>query len=236
MTHHIYVPGPWSGRQGKSHTPARRVVAPTGAFIRGRFPSIKARRMISYEQLLERDMLYLCEFAPQVVDIKEQPFRLQYAMFNKVRRYTPDFALTMADGSILVIEVKPTDSLTKPDVWEKLLHIKDAMQRQGQQFIVVSSETIRARHRLDNLKQLHRYLRQPLSIELLQLLRRLKTQFDCQRPTPLSQLKAVAGSSEPVLRLLAHGQMSCDLDRLITADTLITLTKQEANYVFVDSL
>ncbi|WP_089085074.1 TnsA endonuclease N-terminal domain-containing protein [Aquitalea magnusonii] len=236
MTQHTYDPGPWSGRLKKTHHPARQVVAPTGVCIRARFPSVKARRMVSCEQLLERDMLYLCEFASQVIDIREQPFKLQYAMGNKVRRYTPDFALTMADGSILIIEVKPADSLAKPDVREKLLHVKDAMQRQGRQFIVVSSATIRAPHRLDNLKQLHRYLRQPLSIELLQLLRQLKTQFGCQQPIPLHQLKAAAGSSEPVLRLLAHGQVSCGLDRLITADALITLTKQEINYVFVDSL
>lgn len=192
--------------------------------------------MVSYEQLLERDLLYLCDFARQVVDIREQPFKFRYAMGNKIRRYTPDFALIMADGSILVIEVKPARSLAKPSVREKLQHIKAAMQRQGHQFIVVSSETIRAPHRLDNLKRLHRYLRQPLPVELLQTLRQLKSQFDCQQPIPMSALETATGSSKSVLRLLAHGQVSCDLDQLITADTLITLTKQEASYVFVDSL
>lgn len=236
MTQHTIFISPWLKRQSTTHVPARQVVAPTGIFIRGRFPSVKARRMVSYEQLLERDMLYLCEFASQVVDIREQPFKLQYAMGNKARRYTPDFALTMVDGSILVIEVKPADTLSKPEVREKFLYIKDAMQRQGHQFIVVSSKTIRALHRLDNLKQLHRYLRRPLSIELLRTLRQLKAEFGCQHQIPLSKLKEAVGSSEPVLRLLAHGQVSCDLNQLITADSLTTLTKQEADYVFVDSL
>lgn len=236
MTQHIYVPGPWSGRQGKTHVPVRQVVAPTGTFVRGDFPSVKAQRMVSYEELLERDFLYLCDVAPQVVDILEQPFKLQYAMGNKLRRYTPDFALTMVDSSILVVEVKPADVLAKPEVREKLLYVRDAMQRQGHQFIVVSSKTIRAPHRLDNLKKLFRPLRQPLSIELLRLLRQLNAQFGCQQPISLSQLEATIGTSEPVLRLLAHGLVSCDLDQLITQDTLITLTTQEAGYVFVDSL
>ncbi|MDH0341630.1 TnsA endonuclease N-terminal domain-containing protein [Chromobacterium haemolyticum] len=236
MTQHIYYTGPWLSRQSMVHVPARLVVAPTGVIIRGLFPSVKARRMVSYEQLLERDLLYLCDFAPQVVDIREQPFKFQYAMGNKIRRYTPDFALIMADGSILVIEVKPARSMTKPGVREKFQHIKAAMQRQGHQFILVSSESIRAPHRLDNLKRLHRFLRQPMPFELLQTLRQLKSQFGCQRPIPMGQLEAVIGSSEPVLRLLAHGQVSCDLDQPITARSLITLTKQEASYVFVNSL
>lgn len=236
MTQHIYYTGPWRSMRSTVHVPARLIVAPTGVIIRGLFPSVKAERMVSYEQLLERDLLYLCDFARQVVDIREQPFKFQYAMGNKIRRYTPDFALIMEDGSILVIEVKPARSLAKLSVREKFQHIKAAMKRQGHQFIVVSSESIRAPHRLDNLKRLHRFLLQPMPSEPLQKLRQLKSQFGCQRPIPMSQLEAVIGASEPILRLLAHGHVSCDLDQLLTPETLITLTKQEANHVFVDSL
>jgi hypothetical protein len=234
MTHHLYATSPWLARL--SHTPARAIVTPTGINIRGSFPSAIAKRMVGFEQLLERDALYLFEFARQVADIREQPFKLRYAMGIRTRRYTPDYALHLADGTFLIVEVKPARSLAKPEVHEKLMYIRDAMQRQGHQFIVLSSETIRAPHRLDNLKQLHRYLRQPLSIEVLRMQRLLKSHFGCQCPVPLRQLKAVLGTSEPVLHLLAHGQVSCDLDQLITNDTLITLVKLEADYVFVDSL
>lgn len=89
MTQHIYYTGPWLSRRNTTHVPARLVVAPTGVIIRGLFPSVKAERMVSYEQLLERDLLYLCDFARQVVDIREQPFKFRYAMGNKIRRYTP---------------------------------------------------------------------------------------------------------------------------------------------------
>ncbi|QOD82933.1 TnsA endonuclease N-terminal domain-containing protein [Chromobacterium haemolyticum] len=219
-----------------SHTPVREVVAPTGTIIRGLFPSTKAKRMVSFEQLLERDALYLFEFARQVADIQEQPFKLKYKMGNKVRRYTPDYALILVDGSILIVEVKPARSLAKPEVHEKLLHVREAMYRQGHQYLVLSSDTIRSPHRLDNLKKLHRYLRQPLSGVDLMVHRQLKSLLSLECAVPLCQLEALRGSSEPVMRLLAHGLLSCDLDHLITPDTRITLTKQEADYVFVDSL
>lgn len=236
MTHHPYATGPWSGRQGKTHTPARVVAAPTGTIIRGSFPSVKAQRMVAFEQLLERDTLYLCDFAPQVVDIKEQPFKFHYTMGNKVRRYTPDYALTMVDGSILVVEVKPARSLAKPDIHEKLLYIRDAMQRQGHQFIVLSSDTIRALHRLDNLKQLHRYLRQPLTVEDQRAKQLLSRRFGHSHLTSISQLAQELGCAAPIWRLLAHGKLNCDLNRPVTNETLITFDEQEADYVFVDSL
>ncbi len=192
--------------------------------------------MVGFEQLLERDTLYLCDFAPQVADIREQPFKLQYAMGNKVRHYTPDYALILKDGSILIVEVKPARSLAKPDIYEKLLYIRDAMQRQGHQFIVLSGDTIRAPHRLNNLKQLHRYLRPPFSAEDMLVKQQLSDRFGTSTQVAMRLLSQRLRSTAPILRLLAHGQVSCDLDQPITADTRITLTKQEADYVFVDSL
>ncbi|AXK38125.1 TnsA endonuclease N-terminal domain-containing protein [Crenobacter cavernae] len=236
MTRHSYATGPWSGGQRNVHVPARSIITPTGTIIRGRFPSVTARRMVGFEQLLERDALYLCDFAPQVVDIREQPFKLQYTMGNKVRRYTPDYALILKDDSSLIIEVKPARSLAKSEIREKLLYIRDAMRRQGHQFIVLSSDTVRAPHRLDNLKQLHRDLRQPLSTEDILVKQQLSDCFGASTQVAMGLLSQWLRSTVPVLRLLAHGQVSCDLNQLITDDTLITLAKQEADYVFVDSL
>lgn len=236
MTYLIHATGPWPSRQRETHSPARQIVAPTGTIIRGSFPSVTARRMVGFEQLLERDALYLFDFAPQVVDIKEQPFKLRYAMGNKVRRYTPDYALTIRDGSILIVEVKPARSLARPDVNEKLRHIRDAMQRQGHEFIVLSSDAIRAQHRLDNLKQLHRYLRQPFSLEDRLARQQLFSHFGRNGRATIGQLVQELGSLGAIMRLVSHGQVSCDLDRPVTTETVITLTEQEADYVFVDSI
>lgn len=236
MTNQIYATGPWSGRQREAHSPARQVVAPTGTIIRGLFPSVKAKRMIPFEQLLERDTLFICEFAPQVIDIREQPFRLQYAMGNKIRRYTPDYAFILIDGSTLVVEVKPARSLAKTDVRKKLLYIREAMYRQGHQFIVLSSETIRTPYRLENLKRLHRFLRQPLPREVREIYQLLMSFHGNHSPVTLGELEVQLGKTDSILRLLAHGELSCDFDQPITKDSMILLKKQETNYVFVDAL
>ncbi|NWK76910.1 TnsA endonuclease N-terminal domain-containing protein [Aquitalea sp. LB_tupeE] len=236
MTYLAHATGPWSGWQRETHSPARQIVAPTGTIIRGNFPSVTARRMVGFEQLLERDALYLFDFAPQVVDIKEQPFKFRYAMGNKVRRYTPDYALTISDGSILIVEVKPARSLARPDVNEKLQHIRDAMQRQGHEFIVLTSDTIRTPHRLDNLKQLHRYLRRPFSLEDRLARQQLLSHFGHNSRATIGELAQELGNLAAIMHLVAHRLVSCDLDQPVTTDTVITLTEQGADYVFVNSL
>lgn len=237
MTHYPYATSPWVRQRTPVHTPARQVVAPTGSIIRGLFPSVKARRMVPFEQLLELDALYLFEFAPQVVDIREQPFKLQYAMGNKVRRYTPDYALILRDGDILIVEVKPSRSLAKPEVHEKLLYVRDAMVRQGHQFIVLSSDTIRMPYRLDNLKRLHRFLGRPLAPDKYHQLHQLRARLGKHVILPFDSLIQHLGGMNDVFGLLAHGELSCDLGLPLSSDTLISLDpNEEADYVFVDSL
>lgn len=236
MTLRTYAASPWIRMQKPTHTPARQVVASTGGISRGSFPSIKARRMVRYEELLELDSLYLFEFAQQVVDIQEQPFKFQYAMGNKVRRYTPDYALILRDGDILIVEVKPSRSLARPEVHEKFQYIREAMIRQGHRFIVLSSDTIRMPSRLDNLKRLHRFLGLPLLPEKRRHLRQLRTRLGDHTILPLESLAQHLDGMNDVFWYLAHGEVSCDLTQPLTSDSLISLIPQEADYVFVDSL
>lgn len=235
MTQYPYATSPWVRQQSPTHTPARDVLAPTGSIIRGCFPSTKAGRMVKHEQLLERDALYLFEFAKQVVDIQEQPFKLHYARSNKVRRYTPDYALILRDGDTLVVEVKPSRTLAKPEVYEKFLYIREAMIRQGYRFIVLSSDTIRKPSRLDNLKRLHRYLRSRSTIEKRRHVQQLRTHLGEHTILPLGLLAQHLGGMDDVLWFLAHGEFSCDLTLPLTSDTLVSLIPQEADHVFVDS-
>lgn len=236
MTRNVQATGPWSGRQRETHIPARRVVAPTGGIVRGHFPSRTARRMVAFEQLVELDFLFLCEFAPQIVNIREQPFKLKYAMQGKVRIYTPDYSLIIRDGSILVVEVKPVRSLAKPEIREKLLHVREAMIRQGHQFIVMSSETIRLQPYLDNIKRLHRFLRYPLGPEQRRNLLRARSRHVANPVISMQCLTRELGGRDEVLWYLAHGEISCDLTQPLTEDTLMSLIPQEVDYVFVDSL
>lgn len=236
MTHQIYATGPWPGRQVHSHSPARQVVTRSGSIIRGRFPSCKAGRMVAFEQLLERDALYLFEFSPQVLAIREQPFKFSYADGGRMRRYTPDFALTLSDHSELVIEVKPSRSLAKPEVQAKLAAISDAMVRQGHRFLVLSDDVIRAEPRLSNLKLLFPHLSHPVSDAKCRRLRALVGSHTLEGVPQVKTLAEHFGGVPAVLHLLAHSLIGADGSQPIEQNTPVSLLPEEVDHVGIDWL
>ncbi|MBP4051626.1 TnsA endonuclease N-terminal domain-containing protein [Chromobacterium violaceum] len=190
--------------------------------------------MVAYEQLLERDALYLFEFSPQVKAFREQPPKFFYADGGKVRRYTADFELTLPDGSLLLIEVKPTRSLKKNEVQAKLDVIGDAMARQGHQFIVLTEKIIRVEPRLGNLKILFPYLCQPIPAALCLQLRQIPHLANPKAPILMQELIEHLGSRANVLRLLAHGLIGFDCMQPITLDSQIVLFPEEVDHVGID--
>ena len=83
-----------------------RKVSNRGGNIIGHYPSLKLGRMVAFESLIERDLIYLLDFEPDVTWFAEQPFTISYQYEGKALNYTPDFHVIRADQNILV-ECKP---------------------------------------------------------------------------------------------------------------------------------
>ncbi len=82
--------------------PVRKVSNRSKKNTIGDFPSIKMKRMIAFESLIERDGIYTFDFDPDVLAFEEQPFSIEYEHEKKKRRYTPDFLLKKLDHSVVV--------------------------------------------------------------------------------------------------------------------------------------
>ncbi len=63
-------------------------------------------RLVVYESRLELARIMLADFAPEVVAIVAQPFRLIGADGERIRRHVPDILLVDADGGVTVVDVK----------------------------------------------------------------------------------------------------------------------------------
>ncbi len=92
---------------------AVRKVSHRGGNMIGKFPSLKMKRMIAFESLIEQDCLYVLDYEPDVEFIGEQPFTIEYPFGGKTLRYTPDFHV-IRRGRNWLIECKP-DSLVETD-------------------------------------------------------------------------------------------------------------------------
>lgn len=134
---------------------ARRVVTPSSGIVRGKFPSRKNGRMVHHEGLLERDAFYLLEAIPAVVAYREQPITLHYPDGERLRRYTPDLELTLQDGEMIYVEIKPAEVAAKAEIAHKLNKIREHLARTDQRFLVLTDRVIRQQPRLDNLRWLY---------------------------------------------------------------------------------
>lgn len=62
---------------------------------------------VASESWLERDHLMLLDFAPEVVVVAAQPFTAALSTPTGPRNHTPDYFVRMADGTGVVIDVRP---------------------------------------------------------------------------------------------------------------------------------
>ncbi|MFJ1827995.1 TnsA-like heteromeric transposase endonuclease subunit, partial [Streptomyces sp. NPDC088178] len=66
---------------------------------------------VGYESWLERGRLILLDFAPDVVGIASQPFRLHWREGEEKRRHAPDYFVRLADGRARVVDVRAEDDV-----------------------------------------------------------------------------------------------------------------------------
>uniref|UniRef100_UPI002F914815 TnsA-like heteromeric transposase endonuclease subunit n=1 Tax=Streptomyces sp. SID8382 TaxID=2690362 RepID=UPI002F914815 len=92
------------------------------------FPSLKGQRHfpgwwwsattgghVGYESWLERDHVMVMDFDPLVVGFASQPFWLHWPGEERARRHAPDFFARLADGTGVVVDVRPDDRIEPRD-------------------------------------------------------------------------------------------------------------------------
>lgn len=210
---------------------ARKVVTRSGRKFKGLFPSKKLRRMVEWESLLERDAILLFEFSQGIVSYQEQPEMIEYEQDGEMRKYYPDFSVTLKSGEIIYYEVKPASQLDQPAMQKKYAAIKHHYDSLGKSYRLLLDKRIRMEPRLSNLKILATAQRRfedyafcvDVSIKTIRL-------FSNSTVLGLSEFLGFIH----VLALIGSGVICCDLNKNILAeDNLLRLpTEADRDSVF----
>ncbi|MGC4366742.1 Tn7 transposase TnsA N-terminal domain-containing protein [Hydrogenophaga sp. R2] len=115
---------------------------------------------VEHESHLEKRFIMVALSCPVVEDIVHQPFEV-WLGDDKTHRYTPDFRITFADGSRVVIEVKPEVFLKENQ--QLLTAVKNHMASIGHSFLVVTDKQIDAHGLSSRALLLMRYGRMQIS-------------------------------------------------------------------------
>ncbi len=70
---------------------------------------------VGFESWLERDVAMMLDFDPEVVAFSSQPFWLAWVQDGRQRRPAPDYFARLADGTGVVIDVRPDDRIEPRD-------------------------------------------------------------------------------------------------------------------------
>lgn len=70
---------------------------------------------VGFESWLERDVAMALDFDPHVVAFSSQPFWLFWLQAGDRRQHPPDYFVRLADGTGLVIDVRPDDLIDPRD-------------------------------------------------------------------------------------------------------------------------
>lgn len=91
--------------------PVRRFTSRKGQkHLSGLWWSATIGRHVGFESWLERDHLMLLDFDPVVVGIASQPLRLRWRdEADKHVSHVPDYLARRADGSVTVVDCRPTE-------------------------------------------------------------------------------------------------------------------------------
>ncbi|MEV8517496.1 TnsA-like heteromeric transposase endonuclease subunit [Dactylosporangium sp. NPDC051484] len=86
----------------------------TGSFA-GWWWSETMAQHVGFESWLERDHAMLLDQDRDVVAFASQPFWLLWTQHGRMRRHAPDFFARRADGTAVVIDVRPDDRIEQAD-------------------------------------------------------------------------------------------------------------------------
>jgi hypothetical protein len=204
--------------------PVRKVVRPTGRGKRGRFPSRKMGRSISWESLLERDGVLYLEMSPAVVRYEEQPANIYYEHEGQIRHYIPDFEAVLSSGEIIHIEVKPSYKLVQPELARKYASIKKHYAEIGMRFLILTEKELQVEPFLSNLNRLFQHLPRDFDAPLDEHIKSL----DLLPARTITGAAAVCGSEQIVYRLIAAGHLQCDLTKPLSGSTEIQRNGKDA--------
>lgn len=109
----------------------------------GWFNSAKARRLLHFEGVAQRDFLLRAEVEPGVANMASEAVRFEFVGPNGKEVYTADVELIAPNGTITIVEIKrDRRDLSDPAYRDKLARVKQICDERGMRFRVIFKDQI----------------------------------------------------------------------------------------------
>ncbi|HUM68705.1 MAG TPA: TnsA endonuclease N-terminal domain-containing protein [Chloroflexota bacterium] len=162
--------------------------------------------MVAFESTIERDLIYLLDFAADVASFSEQPYTINYLKEGLKRSYTPDFHVHFRDGRQLTLECKPEALVNLEENLRKFTAGETWAVEQAWEYQIITERVLRSGHQLANVKFLTRYARHAIPPTVKQKILRILDP-GCWSGS-ISAIAGAVPSVTPALAMAAIFQMA----------------------------
>lgn len=188
-------------------------------------PSLKMKRMIECESMLEGDAIPIFDRDPDVLWFEEQPCTESVYASGTPFQYTPDFLLKLSNGCECYVEVKPETKLRSPKLKYRLGFIAKHFAMKCKDFRILTEVEIRNAPMRSNLRRLQHHTRDlPTSFEFWAKVQSLSQVVDLT----LGKACHLLHDRRTVMRLMSHGCFRFDMAQPISDETKLQLISTEA--------
>ncbi|WP_420429590.1 Tn7 transposase TnsA N-terminal domain-containing protein [Kordiimonas sp.] len=197
----------------------RKIVRRTTHRVVGYHASRKNGALVPWESQVERGYFQWLEVDPRIVSFRSQPKTFKWTDF----RYTPDALVETREGSFFA-EVKPDEALEDDVVMARLEEISRRLRAENIEFKLALRSEIFQEPLRGNVVRLMRETKRPLDTKLVRRIFSFIGHNRCQ----LGMLAhhVCDGEISPVLRCVAQGYLSLNLNQQITPETFLTAIKE----------
>lgn len=188
----------------------------------GSYWSARMEAPVGYESQLEMMNLILTDFDPEARFILSQPFLLEGPDGKRDRLHVPDYLVRLADGTIRVIDVKPTARLDSTKVRESLGWTRRLLEPLGWEYVIRSEP---ARRTIMNVRFLSGFRRDTQFPEEEWSLARTAIGEPMAFDDAVSLTSSVVGGARRaravLLHLLWRHSLRVDVSRPLGGDSLV---------------
>jgi hypothetical protein len=180
------------------------------------------RPAVVYESLLELDRLWLADFNPTVAGIVAQPMWLHGRDEGATRRHVPDLLLLDQGGGVTMVDVKPAQFVSRPEVAEVFDWTARLCRSRGWEYEVWSGAP---KLLLSNVQYLGGFRRRKLICEAATA-KVIAVFRDGMSIADIDRVAAIQGSRAATLALLWSGHFETDLAVPLTSRAVLTMRRQ----------
>ncbi len=182
---------------------------------------------VQFESFAERILLLVFERDKTVLDYRSQPETFEFTdQDKKLRRYTPDFKVWKADGTIEIHEVTRTERQEQLRISEREAGARKICQVRQWKYIVHTEQTLPQKTEATNLLALLRYRLKAYghSTVIVTVLEHLKQNSTMHLQSYAEYVARRLDIAEPIVfttlcHLLWHGELCADLQKLLIFDS-----------------